>query len=189
MPEVPAPSPHEGIHASAVATIGHGTATQEAITQRLVTAKVHSLVDVRTAPGSRKHPHAAKAEMQRWLPSAGISYRWEPRLGGFRRPPSDSPDLVWRNSSFRGYAAHLRSTEAQAALVDLVVEAGERLVVVMCSETLWWRCHRRLIADVLVAVHGCVVRHLMPGGESVHAVTPGARLIGDTLVYDVADAI
>ncbi len=167
-----------------IRTIGHGTASQEILTERLTSAGVQRLVDVRTAPGSRRHPHVSKAALERWLPANGIGYRWEPRLGGFRRPPADSPDLVWRNESFRGYAAHLRTADAQAALADLLTEAADGAVVLMCSETLWWRCHRRLIADVLTCVQGVEVRHIMPNGEVLHRPTSGARRVGDVLVYD-----
>jgi uncharacterized protein (DUF488 family) len=167
-----------------VRTIGHGTASQEELSARLSRAGVQHLIDIRTAPGSRKHPHAARAALEQWLPAAGITYRWEQRLGGFRRPPPDSPDVVWRNESFRGYAAHLRTEIASAALAEVLAEIEGRSVALMCSETLWWRCHRRLVADVLVCVHGCEVRHIMPSGEAAHRPTPGARRVGDVLVYD-----
>jgi uncharacterized protein (DUF488 family) len=167
-----------------VHTIGHGTSSQDELTSRLSGAGVTLLVDVRTAPGSRRHPHLIRAALERWLPAAGIDYRWEPRLGGVRRPPQDSPDVVWRNTSFRGYAAHLRTAEAVSAIGDLIDDAQESAVTIMCSETLWWRCHRRLIADVLVCVHGCAVRHLMPSGDTDHRPTPGARRDGHVLVYD-----
>jgi Uncharacterized conserved protein len=90
-------------------TFGHGTATAERMTELLRGAGVAVLVDVRTAPGSRRHPHVARAELERWLPEAGISYRWDKRLGGFRKAAPDSPDTVWREDMFRGYAAHMRT--------------------------------------------------------------------------------
>lgn len=167
-----------------VRTVGHGTASQDELTERLKGAGVELLLDVRTAPGSRKHPHVARSALESWLPDAGIAYLWEPRLGGFRRPAPDSPDVVWRNDSFRGYAGHLRTPEALAALRDLREAAAKRPLAMMCSETLWWRCHRRLIADVLTCVYGDDVRHLMPTGEVSHRPTPGARRDGDVLVYD-----
>ncbi len=169
-------------------TVGHGTASQEALTDRLRAAGIAQLVDVRTAPGSRRHPHVARASLSEWLPDVGIDYRWEPRLGGFRRPPGDSPDVVWRNESFRGYAAHLRTDEAKAALEELVTAAAHCAVAVMCSETLWWRCHRRLIADAVTCLYEVEVHHLMPAGETVHRPTPGARRAGDVLVYDATTA-
>lgn len=170
-----------------VRTIGHGSASQDQLTGQLRAAAIGILIDVRIAPGSRTHPHVARVELERWLPDAGIGYRWEPRLGGFRRPSPDSPDVVWRNESFRGYAAHLRTPDAQAAIADLVSEARQLSVAVMCSETVWWRCHRRLLADALVLWRGCAVAHLMHDGRlRAHVLTDGVRQrSGDRPVYDV----
>ena len=87
------------------------------ITELLHGAEVAGIIDIRTAPGSRRHPHVARAELERWLPESGISYRWEKRLGGFRRPSPDSPDVAWREDMFRGYAEHMR-TEGFLAAAD-----------------------------------------------------------------------
>src|SRR5579862_9904368 len=84
-------------------TFGHGAAPPVQMADLLKGAGVSVLVDVRTVPGSRRHPHVARAELQRWLPEAGISYRWEKRLGGFRRAAPDSPDVAWQGDMFRGY--------------------------------------------------------------------------------------
>lgn len=166
-------------------TFGHGTATQEQITDLLIGAGVGLVVDVRTAPGSRRNPHVGRAELQQWLPAAGIAYRWERELGGFRKVAPDSPDVVWRNASFRGYAGYARTDAFAAALGGVLADAKQQPTVVMCSETLWWRCHRRIIADVAVCVRGVDVRHLMHDGSlAAHAVTPGARVQGDQLFYD-----
>ena len=86
-------------------TFGHGTASADRIAQLLRSADVRMLIDVRTAPGSRRNPHVARAELERWLPGHGIGYRWEKRLGGFRRPAPDSPDVAWQETAFRGYPA------------------------------------------------------------------------------------
>lgn len=128
-------------------TFGHGTASAEQITRLLRGAQVTGVVDIRTAPGSRRHPHVARAELERWLPDRGISYRWDQRLGGFRRPSPDSPDVSWQHDAFRGYAGHMRTPEFLAAAGELVTQARTRQVAAMCSESLWWRCHRRLLAD------------------------------------------
>ena len=167
-------------------TFGHGTATAERMTELLRGAGVAVLVDVRTAPGSRRHPHVARAELQRWLPEAGVGYRWEKRLGGFRKPPPDSPDTVWREDMFRGYAAHMRTDGFLAAVDEVLVQAGADVTAVMCAESLWWRCHRRLLADVLVLSHGIDVQHLRHDGRTEpHRVTDGARPGDDDLpVYD-----
>jgi uncharacterized protein (DUF488 family) len=168
-------------------TVGHGTASQAELTALLHGAAVRLLVDVRTAPGSRRHPHVARAALAEWLPAAGIDYRWEKDLGGFRRPRPDSPDVVWQEPMFRGYAAWTRQEPFRAAL-DRVLAAATDCpggTVVMCSEAVWWRCHRRLIADVAVLLHDVRVLHLMHDGRSPpHRPTAGARVTPDGLVYD-----
>ena len=124
-------------------TFGHGTASAERIAELLGSADVSALVDVRIAPGSRRHPHVARAEMEHWLPEHGISYRWEKRLGGFRRPLPDSPDVAWREPMFRGYAEHMRQPDFLTAIDEVLAQAGRGHLAVMCSESVWWRCHRR----------------------------------------------
>ena len=167
-------------------TFGHGTASAEQMTALLQGAGVAALIDVRTAPGSRRHPHVARAELERWLPEAAISYRWEKRLGGFRRPEPDSPDVVWREDAFRGYAGHMRTAGFLAAVDEVLAQADAQVTTVMCSESLWWRCHRRLLADFACAARGVPVRHLMHDGRlEEHRLSPGLRLRDDgLLVYD-----
>ena len=167
-------------------TFGHGTATAERMTELLCGAGVAALIDVRIAPGSRRHPHVARAELERWLPEAGISYRWDQRLGGFRKASPDSPDTVWREDMFRGYAAHMRTDGFQAAMDEVLAQADIDRTVVMCAESLWWRCHRRLIADFAVAARGVPVRHLLHDGRlEEHRLSPGLRRRDDgLLVYD-----
>lgn len=172
-------------------TFGHGTATQEQLTALLSDAGVRRLVDVRRFPGSRRHPYVAGLELEKWLPQAGIEYRWEPRLGGRRRvPPHEAgADPWWRVEAFRAYAAHTRTEEFGAGMVDLLTEVtGSRPdspVTIMCSESLWWRCHRRLIADVGVLLHGITVQHLMHDGtRTEHTPAAGARVAAGKLFYD-----
>ncbi|MFI0165699.1 DUF488 family protein [Streptomyces sp. NPDC017095] len=167
-------------------TFGHGTAGREALAALLREAGVAAVVDVRTAPGSRRDPDLSRQRLARWLPGERIAYRWEPRLGGWRRPPPDSPDTVWRNDSFRGYAAHTRDAEFLAAMDVLMRQADAERTAVMCGEAVWWRCHRRLIADFAVLARGARVLHLMHDGRlTAHTPIPGARLRSDgLLVYD-----
>jgi uncharacterized protein (DUF488 family) len=167
-------------------TFGHGTATAERMTELLRGAGVAVLVDVRTAPVSRRHPHVARAELERWLPEAGVSYRWDKRLGGFRKAAPDSPDTAWREDMFRGYAAHMRTEGFQAAMDEVLAQAAADRTVVMCAESLWWRCHRRLLADFAVAARGAPVRHLLHDGRiEDHRLSPGLRRRDDgLLVYD-----
>jgi len=171
-------------------TLGHGTATAGRMAELLRSADVAVLIDVRTAPGSRRHPHVARAELERWLPEAGIFYRWDKRLGGFRKAAPDSPDTAWREDMFRGYAAHMRTEDFQAAMDEVLTQADADRTVVMCAESLWWRCHRRLLADFAVASRGVPVRHLLHDGRiEEHRLSPGLRRRDDgLLVYDAGQA-
>ncbi|NUP59903.1 MAG: DUF488 domain-containing protein [Pseudarthrobacter sp.] len=172
----------------ALFTVGHGTSSQEELTALLTAAGVASLVDVRIGPGSRKYPQFGKDSMAQWLPAAGISYRWERRLGGFRKLPPDSPDTALRNESFRAYAGYMRSTEFTAALAELLTDAQHGQTAIMCSETVWWRCHRRLIADHCQLIEHVPVEHLMPPAKRTpHVPTQGVRVLGAELRYDVLD--
>lgn len=167
-------------------TIGHGTADEERLAGLLHGAGVSELVDVRTAPGSRHNPAMTREAMTRWLPEHGVGYRWERRLGGWRRDPPDSPDTALRNRSFAGYAAHMRTAEFAAALDEVLALGEDAPTVIMCSESLWWRCHRRLVADAAVLTRDRPVRHLMHDGRvAEHRLTDGVRLREDgSLVYD-----
>ena len=167
-------------------TFGHGTASPEEIVALLRGAGVRSVVDVRTAPGSRRNPHVGRAELERWLPDHGFAYRWERRLGGFRKAAPDSPDVVWRVDAFRGYAGYTRDPAFLEAADELLAAAATERTTVMCSESVWWRCHRRIIADFVSLIRGVDVRHLMHDGRLVaHQPTDGVRVRDDgLLVYD-----
>ena len=167
-------------------TFGHGTASQDELLTRLKGAAVEQVVDVRIAPGSKRHPHVGRDALAEWLPAAGVGYRWDKRLGGFRKLAPDSPDTALRNESFRAYAGHMRTDEFGAAIDELLDDTADVQVAVMCSESVWWRCHRRLIADFVQLARGIEVEHLMPDGRlDRHAPTDGVRLRPDgLLVYD-----
>jgi uncharacterized protein (DUF488 family) len=149
--------------ARSVYTIGHGTRSTGELTSIIKGADVGRVIDVRRFPASRRHPHFAKDALERDLPESGITYEWRGEaLGGRRRrsrQPSRHPAL--QNEGFRSYADHMDSPAFAAALEQLERDASqEPLLAIMCAETLWWRCHRRLIADAL-AVHGHEVIHLV----------------------------
>ncbi|MFF8401223.1 DUF488 family protein [Streptomyces sp. NPDC015684] len=183
------PAPSEGPpNPAGLLTFGHSTADRTTLAELLRGAGVTAVVDVRTAPGSRRNPDLSRQRLAEWMPEEHLAYRWEQRLGGWRKPSPDSPDTVWRNDSFRGYAAHTRSPEFVAAMDELMRQAGAARTAVMCSEAVWWRCHRRLIADFAVLALGEPVHHLMHDGRlTTHTPTPGVRLRDDgLLVYDDA---
>lgn len=163
-------------------TVGHGPADRAALGGRLTDAGITSLVDVRRYPGSRTNPDVRRDALEEWLPAAGIGYRWEPRLGGRRALPAGEPveDGWWTVRQFAAYAAHTRSPEFRAALDEVLAEAAGATVAVMCSESVWWRCHRRLVADVAVLAHGVPVHHLMPDGRlTPHPPSEGAVVTGE----------
>jgi len=166
-------------------TVGHGADGRDRLGARLTAAGIQLVVDVRRFPGSRANADVARDELAAWLPAVGIGYRWEERLGGRRRLPTGAPvaDGWWTVAQFAAYAAHTRTPEFAAALDVVVAEAAEQATVVMCSEYVWWRCHRRLIADVATLTHGLSAQHLMPDGRLVeHRPSPGARLGADGAV-------
>lgn len=167
-------------------TFGHGTAGPDEIVALLHGAGVEAVVDIRTAPGSRRNPHMARRELEQWLPERGVAYRWEKRLGGFRKVPPESPDVVWERDAFRAYAGYTREPAFLEAIDAVLDEAGRVRTAVMCSESVWWRCHRRIVADFAQVARGVAVRHLMHDGRSMdHQPKEGVRLRDDgLLVYD-----
>ncbi len=173
-------------------TVGHGTISAEALSELLGGAGVELVVDVRTAPGSRRHPHFGRDRMAVWLPEAGVGYRWEPDLGGWRSARPDSPHVALRDKAFRGYADHMETPAFVAAADRLLEETGrllddaaDRQTAAMCSESLWWKCHRRLLSDFAVLVRSVAVAHLGHDGRlTVHEPTDGARVETGRLVYD-----
>ena len=148
-------------------TVGHGPDDRARLADRLSGAGVTSLVDIRRFPGSRNNPDVTREALEVWLPATGIAYRWEERLGGRRRLPAGEPvaDGWWTVAQFAAYAAHTRTTEFAAALDEVLDESAGATVAVMCSESVWWRCHRRLVADVAVLGRGVPVQHVMPDGR------------------------
>lgn len=166
-------------------TIGHGDRSAGEFRHVLLDAGVRCLVDVRAHPGSRRHPQFSRSTLEHDLAASGIRYGWQGEaLGGRRRPRPESPNIAWRNASFRAYADHMGSAEFGAAVDELIDAALQCPTALMCAERLPWQCHRQLIADFLV-VRGIEVVHLLaPGSARVHILNPAARVDGDVIVYD-----
>jgi uncharacterized protein (DUF488 family) len=169
----------------ALITVGHGRLDRAGFGSLLVSAGVDLLVDVRRYPRSRTNPDVKREALAEWLPGLGIGYRWEERLGGRRKADGDSRDSWWQVEQFRAYAGHTRTAEFGSAVEELLGEAAKQQVAVMCSESLWWRCHRRLIADVAVLQYDVPVLHLMHDGRlREHQPAAGARVAGGSIVWD-----
>jgi uncharacterized protein (DUF488 family) len=168
----------------ALLTVGHGTLAAGTFADLLAEAGVEVVTDVRRFPGSRRNPQFGSEGMAGWLAEAGLGYEWAPSLGGRRTASADSPNTGLRNAQFRAYADHMATAEFRDGVARLLAAAANRCVAVMCAESVWWRCHRRLLADHLVLVEGCPVEHLMHDGRRVpHPLTPGARPVGDAVLY------
>jgi uncharacterized protein (DUF488 family) len=168
-------------------TVGHGSRTTADLLATLEAAGVRRLVDVRRYPASRRHPHFSRDALASSLPAAGIDYLWRgAELGGRRSPAPATRHPAWRDPSFRAYADYMDTPAFRAALAALEEDArrGPPLAV-MCAETLWWKCHRRLIADAL-AVDGVEVIHLIgPAARQAHVLNPDLRVDERGLpVYD-----
>jgi uncharacterized protein (DUF488 family) len=164
-------------------TVGHSTRTSGEFRALLVLHHIELVADVRRFPGSRRLPQFSGDALQRDLARAEILYRWIPELGGRRRPNPTSINRGWRHPAFRAYADHIATEEFAVGLNDLLMLASGLRTVVMCAELLWWRCHRRLIADVLTSLGVQVIHVRDDGPGEPHHLAPPARLVGGRLTY------
>jgi uncharacterized protein (DUF488 family) len=170
-------------------TLGHGTASEVELAALLRASGVRSVIDVRSVPKSRAHQHVWAERMAVWIPDlADATYEWRKGLGGFRRPLPDSPNVALRHPAFRGYADYMQTPEFLAELQRLMTGAEKTPNAIMCSESLWWRCHRRLIADAATLLYGADVQHIMHSGPPrPHVLTDGVRAVPSGVPqYDVA---
>ena len=164
-------------------TIGHSTRPWDEFVALLHEHAIACLVDVRRFAGSRRNPQYSPLEMAPALEAAAIGYLPMPEFGGRRKPDPDTRNGAWRVEAFRGYADYMASGEFALARKRLMQQASEAPTAVMCAEAVWWRCHRRLIADDFTA-RGWAVQHIMaPGKLQLHELNPDARMDGDTLIY------
>jgi len=165
--------------------IGHSTRTAREFRTVLAAYDIELVADVRRFPGSRRLPHFGAAVLREELEAAGLVYKSFPALGGRRSPLRDSRNDAWRHPAFRGYADHLATEEFADGLMELLMCAHGLRTAVMCAELLWWRCHRRLIADVLVSLSIDVVHIRDQTRSEPHRLAPPARLERGVLSYAV----
>jgi len=164
-------------------TIGHSTRSLDEFVAMLKAHGVTSLIDIRTIPKSRRHPHFAGEALAESLPDAGVSYDWMKDLGGLRKPKPDSENSAWRNLSFRGYADHMQTEAFNAAVDELVRRSQDASVAIMCSEAVPWRCHRSLVGDALLA-RGVKVLDIMSDTKATpHELTSFALVDGTRVTY------
>jgi uncharacterized protein (DUF488 family) len=164
-------------------TVGHSTRTAEEFLALLRAHSVEAIADVRRFPGSRRHPHFGRDQLEPFLTTHGIQYAWMPDLGGRRNPVKDSHNTGWRVAAFRGYADYMETAAFREAMEKLLGLGKSKRTAVMCAEALWWQCHRRLISDWLVA-HGFEVMHIESETKaSPHRLIAPARMVDGQLSY------
>jgi len=164
-------------------TVGHSTRPLAGFLEILAAHGIGQLVDIRSIPRSRRHPHFSGDALAASLESAGIVYRHLRALGGMRKPRADSRNTAWRVEGFRGYADYMETPPFHAGLDELVVLAGATPTAVMCAEAVPWQCHRQLVADALVA-RGVEVRHILSiTGAPLHTLTDFALVEQGRVAY------
>ena len=165
-------------------TIGHSTRTIEDLVSALKAHQVQTLVDIRAFPMSRRLPQFNRDSLEQTLPAAGIRYVWVKALGGYRRKTlEESPNIGLRNQSFRNYADYMLTPEFDRAMSNLLAFSESSRTAYMCAERLYFRCHRMLVSDWLVA-HGHEVLHIdSEGPVKAHTLTTEARFVDGRLIY------
>jgi uncharacterized protein (DUF488 family) len=164
-------------------TIGHSTRTLEAFIEMLKSFQIELVVDIRSFPGSRRYPHFNKEALKISLPENKIEYIHLVNLGGRRKPLKDSHNTGWRVAAFRGYADYMETEDFHMAIKDLEKLASNKKVAYMCSEAVWWRCHRSLVSDYLKS-KGWTVIHIMDSEKAQeHPYTKPAIIEDGKLLY------
>ena len=169
----------------AILTIGHSNRTWKDFLDLLRAHRVKRVIDVRSIPRSRHNPQFNRKILSTKLRAARIGYVHLRKLGGLRHARRDSPNMGWRNSSFRGFADYMQTSEFETGLHRLMKLARQKRSAIMCAEAVPWRCHRSLIADALT-VHGIHVDDIMSTKRSqVHSLIPFALVQGHRITYPV----
>lgn len=168
---------------STIYTIGHSTRDLDDILFLLIKNKIEILVDVRSYPGSRRYPQFNKENLEISIPAVGIEYVHFKDLGGRRKISKDSKNTSWYNASFRGYADYMETAEFKKAAAELIKIAQTKKTCIMCSEAVWWRCHRSMIADYLKSKNWTVIHILFPEKLEEHHYTQPAKIVNGKLIY------
>ena len=164
-------------------TIGHSTRPLEELIKLLISFNIQIVVDIRSFPGSRRFPQFNKENLLRTFPQNGISYQHFPELGGRRKALKDSKNIAWKNEAFRGYADYMESDTFKNEIVLLEKVALKQITAYMCSEAVWWRCHRSMVSDYLKC-RGWVVMHIMGEDKAEeHPYTSVAKIVNGKLSY------
>lgn len=170
-------------------TVGHSTHPLEVFLKLLTTHHVEAIVDVRRFPFSPRFPWLGQDMLPQDLSLANLGYHHLAQLGGRRPPLPNSVNTAWRNSSFQGYADYMGTTEFEEGMEQLLQRARAQRVAIMCSEAVWWRCHRSLIADFLTASEASVFHVLSTAAPQPHPYTAPARLLAGHLTYAAGEGV
>ena len=166
-------------------TIGHSTRSFEEFLDMLQSFSIELIADVRSYPGSRRFPQFNKEALEVSLPQDNIQYAHLKKLGGRRKANPDSKNTGWRHAAFRGYADYMETNIFKDGIIDLANRALKQRTAYMCSEALWWRCHRSMISDYLRS-QGWDVMHIMGIGKAEpHSYTEPARIVDGKLNYEL----
>ena len=173
---------------STVLTIGHSTRTWKVFLDLLRAHRVERVIDVRSIPRSRHNPQFDQETLRTKLRAARIGYVHLRKLGGLRHARRDSSNMGWRNSSFRGFADYMQTSEFDAGLQRLIKLAGQKRSALMCAEAVPWRCHRSLIADALTVL-GIRVEDIMSKTRfQLHSLTSFGRVRRNRVTYPISGA-
>ncbi|MEO8514453.1 MAG: DUF488 domain-containing protein [Ignavibacteria bacterium] len=164
-------------------TIGHSTRTFAEFISILHSFQIELLVDIRSYPGSRRYPHFNKEILEVTLPENDIQYIHLKELGGRRKTLKDSHNTGWRLAAFRGYADYMETEQFVQGINELERLASVKRTAYMCSEVLWWRCHRSLVSDYLKLRGWRVIHVIRMGKNEEHSYTSPARVVKGKLLY------
>jgi len=164
-------------------TIGHSTRTFEELLEMLHSFKIEMVADIRSFPGSRKFPQFNKEALEISFPKNGIQYTHIKKLGGRRKANRESKNTTWRHVAFRSYADYMETNDFKEGIIELENIAEKLRTAYMCSEAVWWRCHRSMVSDYL-KVQGWKVMHIMAVNKAEeHPFTSPARIVNGGLTY------
>jgi uncharacterized protein (DUF488 family) len=172
------------VMSNTIFTIGHSTRSLEEFISLLQENKIEVLADVRSYPGSKRFPHFNKEVLAHTLEKENIEYVHLPSLGGRRKVKPDSHNIAWRHEAFRGYADYMETNDFNQGIHELILLARKKNTAYMCSEAVWWRCHRSLISDFLKSKGWKVIHILGKGKIQEHPYTSAATIKNGKLNYE-----
>lgn len=164
-------------------TIGHSTHSIELFTNILKAYNIQVIADIRRHPGSRKYPQFDQDALIVSLASHHIHYTYIPELAGRRKARPDSANTVWRNQSFRGYADYMETSDFLQGIRALTTLASEYRTAIMCAESVWWKCHRSMVADYMKSIGWTVIHIINEKQNKIHPYTSAANIESGRLTY------